>query len=251
MKQILVYVDQGVSGMTLMHAVKSLQKEVDTSMHPIKRVDAAFLTTVPWEKETALLLIPGGRDVYYDAKLSELALSKIRSFVEEGGKFLGLCAGAYFASSEIEFEKGGHLEVCGKRSLGFFPGLARGPVFGRGKYSEDSEKGASAAKLLWKDKTCFTYFNGGCSFENFSAYPSVEVLCSYAQEGSAAVVSCRVGKGLALLSGAHVEVSAERLSPLRAPEIAEIHPQLQEGEEIRRLLFRHLLAKLAISLTPI
>jgi uncharacterized membrane protein len=34
---------------------------------------------------------------------------RVRDFVEKGGGYLGLCAGAYFAASSIEFEKGSSL----------------------------------------------------------------------------------------------------------------------------------------------
>jgi glutamine amidotransferase-like uncharacterized protein len=49
-------------------------------------------------------------------------------FVEGGGSYLGLCAGAYYGCSRVEFETGGAMEVVGARELAFFPGVARGAV---------------------------------------------------------------------------------------------------------------------------
>jgi hypothetical protein len=46
---------------------------------------------------------------------------RVRDFVEKGGGYLGLCAGAYFAASSIEFEKGSplgnyrYLKLCPKQ----------------------------------------------------------------------------------------------------------------------------------------
>lgn len=116
MTQILVYVDQGVDGGGLKQLISSLKQEVDLSIHNISRIDAKELVKREWEKEARLLIIPGGRDCFYHTALDGAGTEKIRSFVQEGGGYLGICAGAYFAASSIEFEKGGALEVCGERS---------------------------------------------------------------------------------------------------------------------------------------
>ena len=51
---------------------------------------------------------------------------RIREYVSKGGKYLGICAGGYYASSYVEFEKSTTLEVLGDRELSFFPGKAIG-----------------------------------------------------------------------------------------------------------------------------
>lgn len=106
MQQIIVYVDRGVDGVALKHTVKSLQQEVDPAKHAIRRMDAKELKSSKWESETALLVIPGGRDIYYHEALDGEGTWKIRHFVEQGGAYLGICAGAYFGASAIEFERG-------------------------------------------------------------------------------------------------------------------------------------------------
>lgn len=241
MKQIVVYVDQGVSGKTLFHTVKSLQQETKA---PLKRLDAAALCSTEWEKETALLVIPGGNDVYYDSLLKEEGNNKIRSFVEEnGGGYLGLCAGAYFAARKIEFEKGAHQQICAERSLGFYPGVARGSAYGVGKYVPDSDKGAQVAQLSWNGERCMTYFNGGCLFDDPSSFSNVEVLSRYINlEGKpAAIVLCKCGKGKAILSGAHIEMSASYLAHID-PKIENV--DLEQGEKVRRILFKDVLKQL-------
>jgi glutamine amidotransferase-like uncharacterized protein len=50
-------------------------------------------------------------------------------FVSQGGGYLGLCAGAYYACARVEFEPGTRLEVVGDRELAFFPGIAQGAAF--------------------------------------------------------------------------------------------------------------------------
>jgi glutamine amidotransferase-like uncharacterized protein len=50
-------------------------------------------------------------------------------FVQSGGAYLGLCAGAYYATARVVFEPGTPMEVVGDRELAFFPGIGRGCAF--------------------------------------------------------------------------------------------------------------------------
>lgn len=252
MGQIVIYVDQGVSGVSLRHTVKSLQKEVDLKKHPLKRMEASALKTTDWEKETSLLIVPGGRDVFYNQSLQGQGSEKISRFIREGGAYLGLCAGAYFAAHSIEFEKGGPFEVCAKRDLEFYPGLAKGSAYGSNKYCSDSEAGAEAALVSWKQSPGFVYFNGGCVFVDAHQYPNVEVLATYCdlKDDPAAIVSCTYGKGRALLSGVHVEWDSSLLNR-ESPHLKKLIPSLEKGNARRRELFRDMLTRLNINLQNI
>lgn len=250
MSQIIIYVDEGVGGVALKHTVKSLQQEVDLNHHTLVRMDAKALKKESWEKDTALLVVPGGRDVYYHSALHPEGTWKIRNFVANGGSYLGLCAGAYFACDFIEFEKGGHLEVCAKRNLEFFPGKAIGPAYGMNKYCYETEKGAEAALISFKDEECFTYFNGGCFFEGAEKFSHVDVWATYEHlvNKPAAIVYCPFEKGRAILSGVHIEYSSKFLIP-NNPQIEKIYPTLKETEEKRRALFREMLKSLSVTLS--
>jgi len=118
--KVLAYADEGVSPFSLqetLHTFKERFPQVET-------INSKQLINEPWEKGTHLLIIPGGRDIPYHQKLSGKGTAKIRNYVQEGGRFLGICAGAYFASQEVIFEKGTPLEVHETRDLKFFPGSA-------------------------------------------------------------------------------------------------------------------------------
>jgi len=250
MKQIIVYVDQGVDGVSLKQLVKNLYQEVDLSEYIIRRMDAQMLKTANWEPETALLIIPGGRDIYYHTALDGCGTDKIRRFVESGGCYLGLCAGAYFASNEIEFEKGGRLQVCAKRSLSFYPGKAIGPAYGPNRYSIESQEGVEAALIAHKDVSCFVYYNGGCFFDADRSFSHVTSLAIYKQlqDEPPAILSCQVERGLAILSGVHIEFSTQFL-PSHDQHIERIYPFLHKDDEKRRQLFRQILSQFSISLT--
>ena len=76
-------------------------------------------------ESAALLVIGGGYDMGFLRALGSDGAAQVRAYVQTGGSYLGLCAGAYFASAQVTFDEGGDLEVCGPRPLRFFPGECR------------------------------------------------------------------------------------------------------------------------------
>lgn len=177
-----------------------------------------------WEKRCTHFVMPGGRDRPYHAILAGSGNQMIRSFVEEGGIYVGICAGAYYGCGQIEFDLGTPLEVNELRELSFFPGKAVGPAYGKGLFRYESEAGVRAAKLNCSENFIYAYYNGGCFFEG--DFKSCRILARYADlPGSPpAVIECPIGKGKAILSGVHLEISSTMLKtddphhiPLFAP----------------------------------
>lgn len=207
--QILVYSDEGVSGPSLRKLCKSLEQDLKKDIYTVVRKNAEEILKEDWESTTTLFIIPGGRDIEYLRKLKKEGCDKISRYVENGGKYLGICAGAYFAAGAIEFEKGGELEVCGERFLKFYPNLAVGPALGLNKYRPDSEAGAEIVEISFAGQKTFSYYNGGCYFEGPNS-KDVKVLGSYQTfQPKAAVVCRKVGNGQVLLTGVHLEYALE------------------------------------------
>jgi len=213
MKRIALYCDEGASP----SGVRAIQQFLSAfSVHLIK---ADFFVSDNWGKNTDLLIFPGGRDLPYQQALQGSYNQSIVQFVQDGGKFLGICAGGYFASQSIVFEKGGPLQIIQDRELGFFPGVAEGPIYGLGKFAYDNPSGMQIAKLRLpsiKNPIC-AYYNGGCAFIEADSKEGIEVLAHYSDiEGSpAAIIKAKLGKGIAILSGVHPEYepSDPRLFP--------------------------------------
>jgi biotin--protein ligase len=243
---VLVYLDQGVSWFSARETVRSLERVLDPSLYTVKLVDHRYLTLQPWEDSTAALVVPGGRDLPYQERLGGGVNARIRSFVHTGGAYLGICAGAYYASSKIQFEMHTPLQMCVDRELAFFPGMAVGPALGTGVFSYVSEDGAEAPVIRWWNGHEFVsgsvYYNGGCWFQQPEAFPHVHVIGRYhtLQDTPAAIIHCQVGTGNVVLSGVHPEVGVESL------QIARLLPQLQEDEPKRRWLWRAMLQKLKL-----
>ncbi len=248
MRTVAVYADQGVDGGALKQLVCSLKLELAT---PIKRVDAKALVSTSWEKEIDLLIVPGGRDIFYHAALDGKGTEKIRRYVENGGNYLGICAGAYFACESIEFEKGGPIEVCAERSLKFFPGIAKGPAYGPNKYSCENARGVEAASISWGSAQCPVYFNGGCQFEEREHYPWVRTISRYLDLPGQppAMLEIEMGKGLVFLSGVHIEYAPRYLNR-DDPFLSRLIPIFEEVEAKRRHIFRSILEKFGFELIP-
>ncbi|KAF9168990.1 biotin holocarboxylase synthetase [Mortierella sp. AD011] len=262
---VIVYSGEGTSRISLAHTVRSLRALVGQH-YDVMKIDAKGLLTEPWEESTALLVIPGGRDIPYTNDLNGAVNDKIRAYVEAGGRFWGICAGAYFASDRIVFEVGTPLEVQGSRELKFFKGECRGVVYPGFVY--DSEQGANAVEIqlnkgalahgekLGFEKTR-VYFNGGGCFVDAEKYPDTQVLAWYNDNGGdgvdrkPAMVACRVGQGLALLTGVHPEYDPAHLdagNPEYGPS-PNVVTKLLESDQERTLVLRSLITTLGLKLT--
>ncbi|ORX52462.1 class II aaRS and biotin synthetase [Hesseltinella vesiculosa] len=219
---ILLYHDRG----TAVNAVKQTYHCLKTLMghaYDIIYVDAKVLKTQPWEDQCAMLVVPGGRDLPYCEDLGGLANNRIRRYVEQGGSYLGICAGGYYASSTIEFEKGDPvMQICGSRELSFYPGVSRGTIYPGFVYN--SESGARSVDVLLSpsllllpgSRSVKVYYNGGGYFAHADMFADdgVQVLARYDQPGicddeehPAAIIQCSVGRGHAVLMGIHPEYS--------------------------------------------
>lgn len=242
-KEIAIYSGPGTDQESLLQTIRSLQTELPFKKYLIRKIGAPEVASGSWRKKGQVFVIPGGRDLFYLRDLQGEGANQISQFVQEGGVYLGVCAGAYFASSAIEFEKGTESQIVGKRPLQFFPGVARGPAYGNHKYAVNSHRGVEAALISWEWINCRVYFNGGCFFASAESFSTVTVLSRYLEleNQPAAIIECAVGKGKAVLSGVHLEYSFPHLSSTQDPYLKQIFPQLKKDEPLRRNLFRHLL----------
>lgn len=213
-------------------------------------ISSKEIIQTPWESNTSLLIIPGGRDIPFHEALKNGGNRKIRKYVENGGSFLGICAGAYYGCGTVEFDLGMELEVIGTRELVFFPGIARGPAYGLGSFRYGSEFGARASHIsnIFHEETLMSYYNGGCYFVEADRYSNVTVISKYLDiEGHpAAIVECSIGKGKAILSGVHIEMgTSQSLTTFDDNMISKLLPF-----EVQRKRFFHFLLSRLLSSSP-
>lgn len=246
MKRVLVYVDEGVGPRSLQQLLKALRDYAVV----VSQADRNTIINTEWDQETDVLIIPGGRDVPYHDALNGKGTDKIRGFVEKGGNYFGICAGAYFGCRSIHFALGTEQAIEADRNLSFFPGKAIGPAYGN-TFDYATERGAQIAQLKLQPthSQSFSYFNGGCYFHPSKDAP-FQVIANYSDLPGepAAIIECQVGKGKALLCGVHPEYSASQLKGAKDPYLQKLIPQLDQIEQERKELFTHLLGRLNLDL---
>jgi len=147
-------------------------------------------------KNCSPLLMPGGRTAEMMAALGDDGIGNIRRFVADGGGYVGICAGTYMAAE--------HVEVPGRP-----PGLGLLSIENQRRQGQGLRTIAVAAPDHPLAKDCppevrLWYQNG----PEIGPGPGVRVVARY-QDGAAAVVCGRHGKGNVVLFGPHPEGSLQ------------------------------------------
>lgn len=133
--------------------------------------------------------------------------SNIRSFIEQGGSFIGSCAGAYYAADILRWQGSDFAYP-----LKLFAGKSIGPLSGlipwgdtaviNLEHSHPVNQGFASSIEMY-------YFDG----PYFAPYDpdSVEVIARYAVNDRPAVIAFRYGEGRVLLFGPHPELGRAKL----------------------------------------
>ncbi|KAG1470743.1 hypothetical protein G6F56_002504 [Rhizopus delemar] len=218
-----------------------------------------------------MLVMPGGRDLPYCEALNGHPNARINHYVRAGGRYLGICAGAYYASKNIEFEKGNAImEIIQPRELEFYPGLCKGTTYPGFVYN--SESGASSVSVVTEkdvlkdvSSEIKMYYNGGGYFVRPEEYSHVTVLCRFKDHGPlckdeprgpAAVVHCKIEKGDALLIATHPEydVSSEDLllaDQANSEKVSEILKDLVLSEVERKRFLCAAFLRMGLQAVPL
>lgn len=204
-KPVAIYADAGTSEVGIASLKKRVKQYFKQESHLLFANDI-IAGKLP---NYSALIVPGGADLPYCRKLNGQGNQAIRQFVIQGGYYLGICAGAYYACQEIDFI-GAEYVVKGARELGFFDGLAQGclPQWTNGRRFDESVHSKNAVTLHFatEKKQAQFYYHGGPAF-----YPSSTAqyrpIATYL-DGQLAIVAGSVGKGGYLLSGVHFELEA-------------------------------------------
>lgn len=244
---IYIYQDDGVSSESLKHTVHTfrhlLKKEA------VKTINAKQVKEGLWTQNARLFVMPGGADLPYTKKLNGEGNEVIKQFVQNGGAFLGICAGAYYGSSYVEFDKNGPLAITGKRELGFFPGKTIGPILAPYDYQTQSGTRAAVIHTIFPNNTnTRVFYNGGGFFQDAAQSPNTKILGTY-DNGLPAIILINHGKGKVLLSGVHFEYTPSLLDASDSHIQKIIHP-LHHDNTSRKTLFKNLMKIMGITSNP-
>lgn len=251
---ILVYDDAGADPF----CVESLLRACRDAHGAAERINADALLAGGWQepKRCAALAFPGGADLPYAQKLNGRGNAMIRDYVHDGGRYLGICAGAYYACRRIDFT-GAELTVVEDRQLAFFPGTAVGPLASLAPpYRPNDLSCAEVIALSAEGEVINALYWGGCRFDPEPAADGVEVLARYPPPDGKDVACVRlaVGRGVAVLCGVHVEVTAADFHthsktlppPADRNRLAAQVERLACDDHRRRTLFRGFLQALGL-----
>jgi glutamine amidotransferase-like uncharacterized protein len=242
---ISIYNDIGVSKESLEHTIDMLKQSVHND-YDITLISAKKIINEGISNHTALFIMPGGADIPYSLKLAKKGNAQIRSYVEKGGSFLGICAGSYYGAACIEFDKEGGLEVIGVRELKFFDGCAVGPYLVPYNYTEPSGARAPCIKTIFHDcKETRTFYNGGGTFTDAESFENTTILATY-EDNASAIIHMPCEKGNVILSALHFEYNPLLLDE-RDPYLKHLVTPLLQERDSRRNLTHHILQLLGVT----
>lgn len=185
------------------------------------------------------LIMPGGASSRIAKELNGEGNQILKKFIEKGGVYLGICGGAYYVASEVEFRyKTRPLER--EHELSLHPKV-KGP---RGEsFKEEISYGHFVdIKKDGEIKPCIAFYHGGADYKSLdtSSLENFEVLFRYAVDDSPAVFCFKHGKGLVVLSSIHIDIPFERIS--QNEEIREEYEKGVEliGTDINKRIKKHL-----------
>lgn len=166
--------------------------------------------------------MPGGADLPYCKKLNGTGNDNIRAYVEEGGMYLGICAGAYYGCRALEFHKGRADEISGKRELAFTDAVSYGSLPDLAPYYDLTLHSAAITKVDIPDLGLMdVFYHGGPSFRLGGDDTFVRARYHALTSQPPAIIEADFGEGRALLLGVHAEMSAKDLSDYPVKDAAE------------------------------
>lgn len=250
--KIYIYAGPGASQVAIDHTNFCL----DQILHPRYQIRTLIPNEVKdgqWIPQAALFIMPGGTDIFYARYLKNQGNQQIKDYVHNGGRYLGICAGAYYGGQNLHWAVGTPQEIIAKRELAFFPDVVEGPTLK--PWDHKSNAGADIASLNWKDSSDIfpqnyplsIYYNGGGHFVNASNHSDVKILADYATTTphKPAIVEMIVDKGKVILSSVHCEFSPNMMDK-SDPYLTPLVPRLSATDEDRQILMSHLLNRLNI-----
>ncbi len=195
----------------------AIEAAITAAGHSVQRIHRADLNGQPGLLQGFDVLLFGGGFAYpgYTVHISDRGKARIQEYIQGGGAFVGICAGAYFACDSLDYEGHTWADESGY-DTDLYPSVCGGPVHEVSSYPlwapatidfpghdayQDFEQAPFQRQL---------YYAGGPFFPELPA--SAEVLATYGDQGphlgQPAAVTLPYGDGRVVLWGPHPEVLA-------------------------------------------
>ena len=178
MKTIALFVyDPKCSVQCCNAVIKSLEGQYNIKLFSKNRVEECFFDDVD------MVIVPGGigdSDTFY--QLFKNNAERVKKFVASGGKYLGICMGAYWAGSNY---------------LNILDGIDTVQYITRPN-TDTKRPHAKDLKVYWKGVPANMFFYDGCAI--VGDYSKMELVAKYANDDWMAAIQGNVG-----LIGCHPE----------------------------------------------
>lgn len=253
--RILIYCDYGCADVSDLYA--ALNSCYADSGIAVEMTDAsAILKDNALNDKVLAFFMPGGAATPYRMKLGCQGNEKIRSYVENGGIYFGLCAGAYYASRRCRFEEDvPELAIVDDYGLDLVDADAVGTLkkdFKINHYSLNPSS-STVTEVVWHadGEKHSVFYHGGPKFELHNL-KNHEILASYAEADGMppAIVMRRFGQGAAIVSGVHFEDGIDSLKGFVGRTVEDrrqaevLSRRMAEGEDGRKRLLCKLMDRL-------
>lgn len=195
MQPIFVYHDYAHHNASLWFALTRRYKNT-------RYIDANDILNGVLDEKPAAFVMPGGASRYVADKLNGAGNQAIKDYVANGGVYIGICAGAYYACDTIYWQHGPQ-RLLVKNELALFSGAAQGPI-------AEFCAGDNTAKIVMMDTAMGqlpTLYWGGPRFFD-AASSNATVLATYADlaTDNANIIRGTHGNGRYLLTSSHPEM---------------------------------------------
>jgi len=198
--RVAIYADRGVwddGKIALIQMFRYYNEQVDT-------ISASQINSSPISSYD-VLVVPGGWAVNYRRSLTSAGLQNIRNFVSEGGVYVGICAGAYFAADSIIWNGRTYdypLDLFQGYAIGAIDSIVSWPGYAMTHVTlNDSWRAPSL------DSTQYVLYYGGPYFESYGTF--FDTAGMYNRINQPGIIVFTYGNGKVILSGVHPEIEED------------------------------------------
>lgn len=197
MKPIFVYHDYAHHNASLWFALTRRYGNAN-----VQYIDANDIKNGILQKMPAAFIMPGGASRYVADKLNGAGNAAILRYVADGGRYIGICAGAYYACKTINW-KNGEQTIAVKNELALFSGASQGPI-------AEFCTGTDTARIVTVEtndgrELPMLYWGGGHFYDVDESAVTVMARYKDITGANAAIISGAHGKGRWLLASPHPE----------------------------------------------
>jgi glutamine amidotransferase-like uncharacterized protein len=194
------------------HVHKALTRQFGAAN--VTYADAHDILNGVLTRDIRAFVMPGGASRYVADKLDGEGNALIRRYVEQGGVYIGICAGAYYACRRTEWLQDQDNAICVDNELNFFSGIAQGPIAAFTRHDLERDYSAACTTLKTSNGLSFkTLYRGGPLFKP-DALADFTTLASYMDLPGLppAVITGMIGNGRYILSSPHIEYNDMQLN---------------------------------------